>query len=393
MLLPIKTDVPIRRRPVVNHALIITNIAVFVIIRQLMGRSPQAVLLHENLMLWAESPRWYQFITSMFLHGGWMHLIGNMVFLWVFGNALNSKLGNATYLLFYLACGLAAGAGYVLFEDRPVVGASGAIFGVAAGFAVLFPLSRVTTVYFFFFIGLLELNGLLVVGFFIAINLFYLIAGYESGVAYLAHLFGALWGFIAAWLLLATRFAGRDQFDMLALVRRWRQRAAYQEYLADPTRRAQSQYGRVAQPVDESGRPIPQATPVESSAEQIARLRKAIASAMSARDARKAGLLYDELMRLDGEQVLPADQQVDLGSYLMSDGQHQLAAQAYESLLEHYPTYESAEQIQLLLGVIHGRYLGDPRRAREYFESALPRLSDPGQQEFARQEIERLPSG
>ncbi|MDD4892093.1 MAG: rhomboid family intramembrane serine protease, partial [Phycisphaerae bacterium] len=198
MLLPISTDVPVRRTPWVNYALIAVNVLVFVGISQIAARSARGMVLHEQLMLWAESPRWYQFFSSMFMHADWWHLIGNMVFLWVFGNALNNKLGHVTYLLFYLACGLAASVGYVLFESNPVVGASGAIFGVAAGFVALYPLARVTTVYFLFIVGVIELNGLLVVGFFVAENLVYLGSGRSSGVAYLAHLFGAFYGFGSA---------------------------------------------------------------------------------------------------------------------------------------------------------------------------------------------------
>jgi membrane associated rhomboid family serine protease len=390
MFLPIKTDVPIRHTPVVNYALIAINVLVFIVISQIMGRTSSGQRLEEQLMLWAESPRWYQFLTSMFMHGGWMHLIGNMVFLWVFGNALNSKLGNATYLMFYIACGLAAGAGYVMFENMPVVGASGAIFGVTAGFVVLFPLSRITIAYFFFFIGLLELNGMFVVGAYVVLNVFYLSTGMEGGVAYLAHLFGALWGFICAWVLLMTGATARDQFDMVALFKRWRQRAAYRSQMANPMNRARAQYGRVAQQVDEFGRPVQQAIPLEPQVEQIMRVRGAIGSAVAAGDAARAGQLYSQLMQLDPEQVLPARQQADLGNYLTSAGQHELAARVYESLLAHYPTYESSEQIQLLLGVIYARYLNNPARAKDYLAKSLPRLRDPRQQEMARAELSRI---
>ena len=141
----------------------------------------------------------------------------------MFGNGLNSKLGHAAYLLFYLACGFFAGVGYVVFRSTPVVGASGAIFGVAAGYAVLFSLSRVTTFYFLFFFGFLELNALVIVGYYVLFNVVYLMTGAETGVAYLAHLSGAACGLAAALLLLVTGAVGRDRFDLLALLGRLRQ--------------------------------------------------------------------------------------------------------------------------------------------------------------------------
>jgi membrane associated rhomboid family serine protease len=390
MLLPIYTDVPVRRTPLVNYVLIGINVSVFVLVSVYFSKSLGWLMVHERLMLWAESPRWYQFLTSMFLHAGWWHLLGNMVFLWVFGNALNSKLGHWTYLMFYLACGLIAGVGQVLFQTGAVVGASGAIFGVVAGFVVLFPLSRVTTVYFFFFVGLLELNGLVVVGFFIGLNAFYLMTGQEAGVAYLAHLFGAGFGFVASMTLLMAGAVGRDQFDLLALLRRWRQRAEFRAAMADPTNQARARYGRVAQPVDDSGRPIQDSLPVSGQAMQIAVLRQQLGEAIAGGAADQAGPLYAQLRSIDPEQALPARQQVELGNYLAAAGQHALAAIAYESLLTHYPTYDSREQIELLLGLIYARYLNNPIRARQYLEHCQPRLRDPNQRDLCKHELEGI---
>ena len=389
MLIPIRTDVPIRRTPVVNYVLIAVNVSVFAFVSAY-SNSTGWLMLQERLMLWAESPRWYQFVTSMFLHAGWWHLIGNMVFLWVFGNALNSKLGHGTYLMFYLACGLVAGVGQVLFQSGAVVGASGAIFGVVAGFVVLFPLSRVTTVYFFFFIGLLELNGLVVVGFFIALNAFYLISGMEAGVAYLAHLFGAGFGFAAAMTLLMAGAVGRDQFDLLALLRRWQQRAEFRAVMADPANQARARYGRVAQPVDQLGGSFREPFPVSEQATRIAAIRQRLAEAIAAGAADQAGPLFAQLRAIDPEQALPARQQVELGNYLAAAGQHELAAIAYEALLAHYPTYASREQIELLLGLIYARYLNNPVRAKQYLEHCQPQLRDANQRELCQQELARI---
>ncbi|MDD4892092.1 MAG: hypothetical protein PHU85_19390, partial [Phycisphaerae bacterium] len=104
-------------------------------------------------------------------------------------------------------------------------------------------------------------------------------------------------------------------------------------------------------------------------------------------DARAAGLLYSQLLGIDSEQALPAKQQVDLGTYLMSDGQHRLAGAAFESLLAHYPTFEAKDHIELLLGVLYSRYLNNPVRARQYLEHALPQLRNPNDRELAEREL------
>jgi membrane associated rhomboid family serine protease len=92
-------------------------------------------------------------LTSMFLHGGWLHIIGNMWFLWIFGDNIEDHLGHFRYLLFYLACGVAAAITHIIFNlssNEPTVGASGAIAGVMGAYVILYPRARVLTLVFFF---------------------------------------------------------------------------------------------------------------------------------------------------------------------------------------------------------------------------------------------------
>ena len=91
-------------------------------------------------------PFWSTLLTSMFLHGGWMHLGGNMLYLWIFGDNLEHRMGHARFLIFYLLCGLAAGGAHIVFNSGsnvPTVGASGAISGILGGYLLLFPKNRV----------------------------------------------------------------------------------------------------------------------------------------------------------------------------------------------------------------------------------------------------------
>ena len=148
-------------------------------------------------------------ITHLFLHGGWLHIIGNMLYLWVFGDNVEERLGSATYFLFYLLCGIAAAVGQGLVSPGPMLGASGAIAGVLGAYLVLFPSARIRTLLFLgIFITVLQLPAVIVIGFFILIQLIdafgaLRLSGHAASdqVAYFAHLFGFLAGVALIFVL------------------------------------------------------------------------------------------------------------------------------------------------------------------------------------------------
>ncbi|MCB1051842.1 MAG: rhomboid family intramembrane serine protease, partial [Acidobacteria bacterium] len=143
--------------------------------------------------------------TSMFMHGGWFHLIGNMWFLWVFGDNVEDSMGRGRFVIFYLICGLAAAAAQVITGVHslvPMVGASGAIGGVMGAYARLFPRAPVHTLVFFFFIfTTVSLPAIVMLGYWFLLQL---LAGLpalgsaNSGVAFWAH----VGGFLAGWFLI-----------------------------------------------------------------------------------------------------------------------------------------------------------------------------------------------
>ena len=155
-------------------------------------------------------PFWTTLLTSMFLHGGWGHLGGNMLFLWIFGDNIEHRIGHLRFLLFYLVCGLAAGIAHILFNSGsaiPTVGASGAISGVLGGYLQLFPRNRV---YVLTWGGVAAVPAMLMLGLWILmqfINGFGAVAETPEtgGVAYLAH----IGGFVAG-MLLAPLFSPRQ---------------------------------------------------------------------------------------------------------------------------------------------------------------------------------------
>jgi len=143
------------------------------------------------------------FFTMMFLHGGWLHLIGNMWFLWIFGDNVEDTLGPVRYLFFYLTCGLVAGLAQFFADPTsmpPALGASGAIAGVLAGYVVLFPGARILTlVPLGFFLQVMELPAWVVLGIWFllqAVSGFLSIGGTGGGVAWWAHVGGFVAGLI-----------------------------------------------------------------------------------------------------------------------------------------------------------------------------------------------------
>ena len=159
-------------------------------------------------------PYWSTLITSMFLHGGWAHLGGNMLFLWIFGDNIEHRIGHLRFILFYMLCGIAAGLAHILFNSGsvvPTVGASGAISGVLGGYLVLFPRNRV---YVMTWGGVAAVPAVMMLGLWILMQF---INGFGSvadtpetgGVAYLAHIGG-----FAAGMILAPLFSPRQAAPM-----------------------------------------------------------------------------------------------------------------------------------------------------------------------------------
>jgi membrane associated rhomboid family serine protease len=222
-VIPLKDDVPVSRPPVLTIGLIGVNVAAFLwqltvglpYSVQVAGLLPYEVLALKDVAPPDLVPPPLTILTSMFLHGGFMHIAGNMLFLWIFGNNVEDVLGRGRFLVFYLACGVAAALSQVavsaLSPDPssllvPMVGASGAIAGVLAAYMVTFPRARVLTlVPIFFFIRLIYVPAAFFIGLWFVIQLVSAVLGSEgSGVAFVAH----VGGFLAGWLLIKVLSPG-----------------------------------------------------------------------------------------------------------------------------------------------------------------------------------------
>jgi len=176
-------------------------------------------------------PYLWQFVSYAFLHGGFMHIFWNMYFLYLFGNNVNDKLGSVGYVCLYLAGGVFSGIGHTLVSNTPVLGASGAVAAVTGAYMVLFPQTLITIIYWFFFIGTIEVPAL----YFIAFKLIILdnvIARYTPGVAYDAHLFGYGFGITAIILLLASGLISSSGFDLWSMIKQWNRRRHYRDMVS-----------------------------------------------------------------------------------------------------------------------------------------------------------------
>ena len=208
--------------PLVTIGLVVLNVLAFLLelsqpsegalqsFIQAWGVVPREYAAATDLAPTIPLPYWTTLLTSMFLHGGWMHLGGNMLYLWIFGDNIERLVGHLRFLTFYLLCGFAAGLAHIFFSLNsviPTVGASGAISGVLGGYLLLFPKNRVRVLTRG---GVAHVPAILVLGFWIFIQL---INGMGSiantsetgGVAYLAH----IGGFVAGLLLVSLFAAGR----------------------------------------------------------------------------------------------------------------------------------------------------------------------------------------
>ena len=168
-MIPIRDVIPSRTTPYVTIGLIVLNVLVF-----LQMPAADSAAFHQFILTWGVTPAafaWSSVATAMFVHAGFGHLFSNMLFLWIFGDNVEDRLGHGRYLLFYALCGLAAALLQLFFEAGsrvPMVGASGAVAGVLGAYLVLFPQSRVLTLVFVVFV---EVPAVLLLGLWFATQL------------------------------------------------------------------------------------------------------------------------------------------------------------------------------------------------------------------------------
>jgi len=214
-MFPLWDEMPTRKIPIITISLIIINCLVyyyqiFVVTDSMkfiysFGLIPYEVSQSIDIVPYGPSPIHLTVGTSMFMHGSFVHLFGNMLYLWIFGNNIEDYLGRFGFIAFYLLSGFFAALTQILispYSKVPMIGASGAVAGVLGAYFILFPKSRIATLIFFgFFIRLIKMPALFVLGLWIIFQLFYGLSnlslqGANAGVAWFAHIGGFVGGII-----------------------------------------------------------------------------------------------------------------------------------------------------------------------------------------------------
>lgn len=203
-MIPLRDVIPSRTTPYITVTIIVVNALVFVF--ELRLPLTDRARFIEVYGIVPASVGSLSLLTSMFLHGGWLHFLGNMLYLWIFGDNVEDRVGHGRFIVFYLTCGLAATLAQVVSNPTsvvPMVGASGAIAGVMGAYFVLFPRSRVLTLLpLFIFWKLIEVPAILFLGFWFLLQLLSGVgsvgAGQDvSGIAFWAHIAGFATGAVA----------------------------------------------------------------------------------------------------------------------------------------------------------------------------------------------------
>ena len=371
MFLPIGDQPNPRGTPFINYALIAANVGVFLLVslplmmqsadpndpltqaylRSLMERFPNfsPEMLHHALgqvsaydvflTSWGyrpAAPSLVTLLTSMFLHGGWMHLLGNMLFLWIYGDNVEHRLGRIGYLLAYVGTGLLAAVGYGLFASAsagktPMVGASGAISGVLGFYFLWFPRNkvRILVVLFPFYFDVWAIGARFVLGFYLIVDnllpFFLRSANSSGGVAYGAHIGGFVAGLVGGYLLSSfTRHRERN--------------AALRDH------------------------PPPDA-------ESTARAEQAVA-AFRGGDTIRALELF---LRLRGKdrRLVPTETGVGIADWLAVNGQADAALAVYGRVLEDHPQDPIISEAYLGLALVLLHHKHRPTAAYQYLMDAL----------------------
>jgi membrane associated rhomboid family serine protease len=223
-MFPLRDTIPSQTFPFVTLSLILINLLIFLYEVSLGAQLNSFIYtfgvipLNYTTTLLTDPIKIIPFIpplfTSIFLHGGWMHVISNMWYLWIFGDNIEDKTGHFRFLIFYLSCGILATIAHIFINptsEIPTIGASGAIAGVMGAYILLFPKSKITTLIFLFiFIQIVEIRAIFFLGFWIVIQvisgMFSVgLTGQSGGVAWWAHIGGFLSGVLLVFIFKKNR--------------------------------------------------------------------------------------------------------------------------------------------------------------------------------------------
>jgi len=351
-MIPLGTDRITRKTPT-TITIVVLNIAIFLLIS--LGLNAQSTataskaaeieqfgVFYPGLQMVLTHP--WTLVTYAFLHdpSGLSHVAFNMLFLWIFGRAVEDRLGSIWFAVFYIAGAIVAALGEWLISPAPMIGASGAIAAATGAFAALCPRSRVRVLFFF---TVIEIPGIVLVLIFVGLDLFGQLGQSVSstsrgGIAYSAHLFGYAFGMLTMLALLGSGILKRTEFDLFFIMKQMKRRREM----------------RAA--VNQSRSPW---------TNDISTL--SVATPQATTDVLRAGTpMRRQLSDADAKRELH-----DAGTR-WSRGEFSAAANAWERFAQRFPSHPDSDGALLLAAVTYARKLNDPIRARELAQRLVDRV-------------------
>ena len=351
-MIPLGTDRITRKTPT-TITIVVLNIVIFLLISLGLNAESTATaskaaeieqfgVFYPGLQMVLTHP--WTLVTYAFLHdpSGLSHVAFNMLFLWIFGRAVEDRLGSIWFAVFYIAGAIVSALGQWLISPAPMIGASGAIAAATGAFAALCPRSRVRVLFFF---TIIEIPGIVLVLIFVGLDLFGQLGQSVSstsrgGIAYSAHLFGYAFGMLTMLALLGSGILKRTEFDLFFIMKQMKRRREM---------RAAVNQSRSPWVNDISTLSVatPQATP----------------------DALRAGIpMRRQLSDSDAKRELH-----DAGTR-WSRGEFSAAANAWERFAQRFPSHPDSDGALLLAAVTYARKLNDPTRARELAQRLVDRV-------------------
>ena len=365
MLIPLGTDRPSKRPAQITPILIGINLGVFVMMLILAKLNPE---LEEQIGYFGAVSKhhfhFWQPISSAFLHAGFMHIFGNMLFLLAFGPSVEDRFGRFWFLLFYLSGGAASGLAHIAVSDYLAVGASGAIAAVSGAFLVLFPNTRIKCFVIFFIIGIFMIPAWWLIGLFIVLDLGAQLFTPENGIANIAHLGGYAYGGFLAFTLLITKILPKEQYDMFSILKHKKRQADFKA-----VHNIHSKAGVYT--------PQKETDPVVA---QIAHARAQIGALLSNNDLTAAAEQYLAMLAQFPDRskalTMHRDAQYQIANHLYQSHNRSAAADAFTRLLESYPSDSERHIITILLARINAHDLGDPTGAIKLLEELESKVHD-----------------
>ncbi len=373
MFIPIGTDRPRKRPTVVTYWLIgLTTLAYVAQEIAIRSMGPEQIPRLLDALALARSPLHpWGLVTYQFLHGGLMHLLGNMLFLFVFGPNVEDRRGRVGFLALYLVGGGVAGLAHTFASPAPVIGASGAIAGVTGAYLVLFPKTTIRLLVWFLIIGAFSIPAWWFISFAIMKDLVFQglgqAMGAADGVARMAHLGGYAFGAVVSIALLKLRILEREPYDLFTLGRQAHRRRAFKE-LTSRGRAPWTSTVPTAAPVRRREGGPRRASRASEREQQLAAARNEVSERLSASDLDGAARRYLDLLDEHGEQVMHRGGQLAIANHLAQQGRHEAAAVAYRLYLDRFPSDAEVHRTRLLLALLQARYLNDPIAARKLLD-------------------------